>query len=271
MGATTSSTCRASPATTGSCSWACTRPRSRCRPTVVCSPTPGPPSGRTPPRSPSPAACASLDLESGAIRDDPPPGRGGHRGRGAGLVGRQPMARLGRGTDGVVDDGRAWARAQPIAGRIAPAATTGEEYVPRRVHPLRRGGGHRRPRQRLAVRQWGREHLGRQEPTGRAPSTTSTSRPGRHQWMPGVAWRLPVPGRPHPVRPRDRRGDRPTGRHREARRRCVGSPRAGLGRRRPAGDDRATTAGRAPSCGCSPSTTSGRVWWARWTAAWPRP
>ena len=74
-----------------------------------------------------------LDLESGAVREIPLPGAEGTAVEALGWSADSRWlawggARLGSWTTASMG------RSEPVAGRIAPAATTGEEYVPRRVH-----------------------------------------------------------------------------------------------------------------------------------------
>lgn len=84
---------------------------------------------------PIPSGVRVLDLESGAIREIPLPGEEGTAVEALGWSADSRWlawggARLGSWTKASMG------QSQPIAGRIAPAATTGEEYVPRRVHPF---------------------------------------------------------------------------------------------------------------------------------------
>jgi hypothetical protein len=84
---------------------------------------------------PIPSGVRVLDLESGTIREIPLPGAEGTAVEALGWSADSRWlawggARLGSWTTGSMG------RSEPIAGRIAPGATTGEEYVPRRVHPF---------------------------------------------------------------------------------------------------------------------------------------
>lgn len=84
---------------------------------------------------PIPSGVRVLDLESGAIRQIPLPGEDGTAVEALGWsVDSRWLAwggaRMGSWTMGGMG------QSEPVAGRIAPAATSGEEYVPRRVHPF---------------------------------------------------------------------------------------------------------------------------------------
>ena len=84
---------------------------------------------------PIPSGVRVLDLESGAIREIPLPGEEGTAVEALGWSADSRWlawggARMGSWTTGSMG------QSEPIAGRIAPGATTGEEYVPRRVHPF---------------------------------------------------------------------------------------------------------------------------------------
>jgi hypothetical protein len=84
---------------------------------------------------PIPSGVRVLDLESGTIREIPLPGAEGTAVEALGWSADSRWlawggARLGSWTTGGMG------LSEPIAGRIAPGSTTGEEYVPRRVHPF---------------------------------------------------------------------------------------------------------------------------------------
>lgn len=85
--------------------------------------------------APIPSGVRIVDLESGAVREVPLPGEEGTAVEALGWSADSRWlawggARLGSWTT------RSMGQSEPVAGRIPPGATSGEEYVPRRVHPF---------------------------------------------------------------------------------------------------------------------------------------